>query len=171
MPDARMSIQRVPWGMLDYLGLKGSGDNPTTLSNVVSPVVDFTNAYLYQRWVTFSLPTINMAAGFITTAVPSDLQAPAGSLMIFDQLHFRSSAIMGAGTTIRAALMAYNSQTLLPFAMGESSSATVGEFGSGTWNPAGLVLRPGEGVGLWCNAFAGITQPYTIAGRFAYLTI
>lgn len=38
-------IQRIPWGLLAALGIKGTGRNPNELSDTVAPVIDVAGYY------------------------------------------------------------------------------------------------------------------------------
>lgn len=166
------SIQRVPIGLLDHLGIKSTGDNPSILTDSVIPVVDLTPMYLINRWEYINTTTaVAGAVGVVTAAAPADLQVPNGQLWVVQDFSVRSAA-MPAGTTYRLTLCGFNAQTGIPFAFAPiAQTTTVGEAVAINW--AGpIIIRPGEALGLFVQALTlGVAQAFFVSGRVAKLTI
>lgn len=166
------SIQRVPIGLLDHLGIKSTGDNPSILTDSVIPTVDLTPMYLINRWEYINVTTaVAGAIGVVTAATPTDLQVPNGQLWIVQDFSVRSAAIPAA-TSYRLTLVAFNAQTGIPFAFAPlAQTSGVGEAVGINW-PGPIVLRPGEACGVFVQALTlGVAQAFFVSGRVAKLTI
>lgn len=62
------SVQAVPQGLLELLGMKGSGQNPRTLDSIIDGVVDVRQMYALQR---LSSPSAGFTATFAELTVPA----------------------------------------------------------------------------------------------------
>ena len=65
-------IQRIPPGLLSFLGLKSTGQNPNNLSDTVVPVLDLEHLYLAQDLqVSSNTQNVANAGQSISLAVPN----------------------------------------------------------------------------------------------------
>ena len=90
-------ITRFPVGLLDFLGLKTQGTNPSILSDTVAPILDLSQFYLADRW-RIVLESGLTAAGIAN--VSTALTVPVGEVWYVKQFGISSSAL-GAGQTLR----------------------------------------------------------------------
>lgn len=67
-------VQRIAPGLLSFLGLKGTGQNPTELGELLSPVVDLTPFYHAIDLLTANAST----AGLNTVGQSTLIEVPAG---------------------------------------------------------------------------------------------
>lgn len=120
-------ITRFPVGLLDFLGLKTQGTNPSILSDTVAPTLDLSQFYLADRW-RIVLETGLSAVGTNNTATA--LTVPVGEVWYVKQFGLSTGAL-GAGQTLR--LQAFVSPpgiaagSYLTGQLDQAAQATVGE--------------------------------------------
>jgi len=146
------SINKLPFGLLGFLGLKNGGQNPSDLSNILSPVIDLADLYYGTNKQLFRVQANVTAIGFNALAtVPND------EVWYVIGAACNSNAVLGAGVSLRGA-MAYAAIDGAAFnvvPLGEYASMTVGE----VWYSAAvlgrpLVLAPGSQLGVYCTFIA-----------------
>lgn len=119
-------IQRVPLGLIDFLGLQSSGGNPTVLPDQLSSILDLTPFYLANRWE--ALQTTTAAISTLGATVVSVLTVPAGQIWYCDQFQIAGSTNVTAATAIRVKLGVIDVQTTGIIAMSPNSvSGAAGE--------------------------------------------
>jgi len=87
-------IQRSPKGLLDFLGLKATGDAPHTLQQSIGASVSLDRMYLADRIVNTTQNVTITAAGYFT---PTSAIVPPGELWFPTAI--RCAATNAAGTT------------------------------------------------------------------------
>jgi len=90
-----LTIQRFPRGLLDLLGMKGTGQAPTSLAELLAGTIDATQFYLFERITTTTKFLANSAIGGYRT--DATLTVPAGELWIFDTASY-FIAVSAAGS-------------------------------------------------------------------------
>jgi hypothetical protein len=89
-------IQRFPKGLLDFLGLKATGDTPHTLEGSVRGQINLDRYYLVDRVVAIQPSVTITANGFFTAAVAT---VPPGEMWL--PLGLRISATFAALTSMQ----------------------------------------------------------------------
>lgn len=162
-------IQRVPVGLLDFLGLKATGQNPVVMPDELQTVVDISQLYAAARWEQFqaSTNTVNLI-GFWGAAT---LTVPSGEMWLVDSLMYTSGTLL-AGTTyrLRPGLIGVQSGSQ-PIKVGElSQSWTAGERPFMGWG--NFIARGGDQIGLVVDSLTlGTALPFDIRIRFLRLTV
>jgi hypothetical protein len=154
--SGRLTIQRVPKGLLDALNMKGSGDTPTDLAPLVQSQFDSTTLYLQDiRRINGPNVMANPSAGSYTTN--AGLTVPAGEQWMMIQALFRlTTDVTGAG---RFAL-GYGTPGATPvcvFAFFETdqviAAGTAANYNYGRRFQFGeLILPPGYNIGLYTSS-------------------
>jgi hypothetical protein len=78
----RMTIQRFPKGLLDWLGMKGNGDTPHTLSEMLATTMDVGQLYLLDRQVSIIGNTPNISTDSFGGAATTAFTVPPGELWL-----------------------------------------------------------------------------------------
>ena len=76
-------INRVPFGLLDFLATKTQGDNPSQLLQEVRPTLDLTKFFIAERMENFSEVQVSAAAagGFTFTVPVGEIWFPVTASM------------------------------------------------------------------------------------------
>lgn len=144
------TIQRVPSGLLELLGMKGTGQTPPVLASELAGVVDTTQMYL--RSVLSSQSIVN-AAAVLATAV--DITVPDNQYWILRGAYVRLQPAAGC-TALAAALQIGNIGTIIPVAWNEFSTFGTNFVMSLPWQPPQpWILAPGDFLRGNINALAG----------------
>lgn len=158
-------VQRYPLGLLGLLNIKDYGQGPSLFSDEISAVVDATQFYLAaQRVTNGGQATAIGAVGFFASA---GVTPQAQQLWACDYISAVPSAVLGAATTVtfRLAVSRANGGGFL--AIGDAVTGTTG--GRPMARAAGVVLQPGDALGVWvdawtaggvafnCNIFCGLS--------------
>lgn len=139
-------IQRSPTGLLDFLGMQSSGQQPTVFPESLQGTVDLSPLYLAERqtWSVHSTAAINAiglwgASGSIV---------PNGQLWIAQQISCVRTLPLGAGTTLRYRLAIYEANTTTPIAIGPVQDSTAaGEIPYLGWDGP-IVIKGGYGIAV-----------------------
>jgi hypothetical protein len=148
----RYTIQRVPRGLLDLLGLKGFGDNPTELEDKVRGVVDLTQLYLGDQFVSLATGTPNISANGFNVAADQVLTVPAGTYWLVSGFVCQRSVALAAATScsVQLGVSRLGAVSAMPLAPDERVVLTGETFSLGVcFNPGQLVLRPGDRLGCY----------------------
>jgi len=145
-------INRLPAGLLSFLGIKNGGRNPQFLSEQLSPTFELLGWYLQSN-------SLSLQANGNVTAVGFNANwftVPAGETWAVLSAQVNSQAALGAGVTIafggawiRSALQ------VLPSPLTVYSPAfTVGAVAVAASAPAGgpvTLVPPGGVIGVYCS--------------------
>jgi len=151
--DAK-TIQRLPVGLLDLLGMQSTGDTPHLVSGEVSPTLELLDLYLTDRLTGANVATANVTAvGPINTTT-----GPAAGEMWM---------VYGITATSQGALAAATGFTGNLFVNRPSSGGFSQFYGppQAVANPAlwagsvhferPMIMRPGDTLGFWISAITG----------------
>lgn len=153
MADAK-TIQRLPTGLLDLLGMQSTGDTPHLMSGEVQPTLDLTDLYLTDRLAGANVATANVAVvgPLLTTTGP----APGEMWLVY--------GITGSSTGVLAAASGFTGNLLVTrpssggFSQFVSPSVAVANpalwAGSVTYERP-MIMRPGDTLGYWVSAVTG----------------
>lgn len=86
-------INRIPSGLLGFLGIKNGGENPQQLSNILVPMLDLIPLYDLQG-VEYSQAVSTLGAGVTTFGIPGSNNRPSS---FFHTLNFGVAVNCGAG--------------------------------------------------------------------------
>jgi len=146
------SINKLPFGLLGFLGLKNGGENPQQMQNFLQPTMDLTDLYYGTNKQLTRLSGNVAAVGFqLLGAVPNDEVWAITGCMV------NSNAVLGAGVSLRG-FMAYAAidgaaYNVVP--IGTYQAATVGEVWTSSAPQAEhYVLAPGTQLGVYCTFIA-----------------
>lgn len=147
-----LTIQRVPRGMLDFLGLRGAGELPSQLAGALVGTLEVGPLYALELSRTISSLQTTVAAGFVQG--PSNATAvPSGELWVVTNLSVEigngiTTAFTGALGFKRAQDNAGPARIVLPNVnVPVSSTLNFGHqaaFGT-------IILLPGDAIGLRVN--------------------
>jgi len=173
----RFTIQRVPTGLLDVLGMKTSGDNPSSLAPFVQAGLDLREFYDTQTitWRVFNQGGANGAVGvrtFNTGTTPPIV--PDGELWVVRNFGMSSvNLAVGESYTIRLgwARNVFGSNRPLNWWQYPPQTFTGTAAGVGVnigWQlPYPLIWMPGDGM-IWENVvFAGVATT-NLGGSIEY---
>jgi hypothetical protein len=153
----RYDIQRFPVGLLEMLGMKGTGDTPHQLGADISGGLDLTSLYLAQRRVTLSANTgVAMVAN--TTYNLTSLTVPSGEIWFVYGATARLTGSTAAATAIRFWL-AWSRANAATTPIALADAASVGALDNGTSAriyefPA--VQLPGDMYHIMTGAVTGV---------------
>jgi hypothetical protein len=141
MPAA---INKVPGGLLGFLGIKNGGENPTQLEPLLRTSVDLWPMYL-ASYAEFNRSTFSANIGFPSTGQ----SVPQGEFWWILDHSITNSAALGAGATLQLA-----TGYTLPIGAANpvvatgvpSNVATVGQFASCYAAEPVLLLPPGASL-------------------------
>lgn len=99
-------INRVPPGLLSFLGIKALGQNPSQLSDELTPVLELGSLYLapYSETRQFQTAVIN-APGFFSA---SGALVPAGKIWVCGSISLNTSGVIAAATTYTGMGLCWN---------------------------------------------------------------
>jgi hypothetical protein len=140
-----LSIQRLPKGLLDWLGMKGSGETPTQLAATVAAVNDIGELYLLDRLgqansATIAIPTVGTFQGTASgnTVVPDLTIWLVKSISI-------TTGTLPAGTSYTARPGYQRKQSNVYLAPNNQNAAAAGErIAEGWYFEKPLILLPGD---------------------------
>jgi hypothetical protein len=93
----RFDIQRLPKGLVDLFGMKGTGDSPHTLSDLVFTSTEVSDLYLLDRMTVTSGATAIPPAGIGYTTITGTF-VPSGEIWLVYSISF-ISAVTAAATS------------------------------------------------------------------------
>lgn len=145
-------INRQPYGMLSFFGLKNFGRNPQALSEQLAGTLDLRDWYLSTNSESLALNANVAAVGF-----NNFLQVPESETWAILGCTVNSQAALGAGATLRiggAWARNPNSLVVYPLTLFGDSSTTGAVAVS--WSPPGVTAfaPPGASVGVYCSVLA-----------------
>jgi len=150
--DAK-TIQRLPVGLLDLLGMQSTGDTPHLISGEVQPTLDLTDLYLTDRLRGANAATANVtAAGSLLSAVGP----PAGEQWLCYGFAGTSLGALAAATGFTANLLINRpSVGFAQFITNPYPIANPGLWAGGVTYETPLIMRPGDTLGAWISAITG----------------
>lgn len=153
------SINRIPGGLLGFLGIKNGGRNPDALAGYVQGCMDLTDWYLQTNRL-YMRTGINIAALNFTNFYT----APPGEFWYIQHASFITS-VLGAGQTIQAVPCVQDASGLRQVAVADTpAAATVGAVFS--VQARDFWVMPGESLGIYTTQLAAgpIVAPiFTVA--------
>jgi len=152
MADAK-TIQRLPVGLLDLLGMQSTGDTPHMISGEVVPIVDLINLYLTDRLAGQNAATANVAAvgSLLSTVGPG----PGEQWMVYG-LTGSSTGALAAATGFTANLTINRASAgFVQFLTPPYAVANPGLWAGGISFDTPFIMRPGDKVGVWISAITG----------------
>lgn len=142
-------INRQPYGLLSFLGLKNFGRNPAALADNLAATLDLRDWYLSTNSESVAQNANVTAVGFNNfQSVPeTETWAILGCTV-------NSQAVLGAGVTLRiGGAWARNPNSLVVYPLTRfGDSSTTGAVAV-SWSPPGVTAfaPPGASVGIYCS--------------------
>lgn len=159
------AINRLPLGLLGFLGIKNGGRYPQDLADVLAPTWDLSQLYLNTNSETRSDVVALNALGsqaFVTV--------PTGEAWIV-LLASAATGTLGAGVTFEIGLQTTDAAGLVTIAVSPMSGArTVGQRVAVSL-PQPILLGPGSTFGVNVTQLAAGPVSTTLATRFARLSL
>lgn len=162
-------IQRNPIGLLDFLGLKATGQSPTVLPDELVATVDISQLYAAARWeqIVGTTSAVNLV-GFWGTTVTT---VPQNELWLVDSCAISGSTL--AATTayrLRGGLITAPGGSALYKLQEQSLSYVAGERPHIGWN--NIIARGGDQLGLVVDALTlGTAITFDVRLRVLRLTV
>ena len=150
-----LTVQRVPRGVLDYLGLRGSGDLPHELSNQVQLSVEAGALYGMDLLRATSKLLLALGTGFTTD---STLTVPSGELWVVANI---SAEIATAAASTFSGNVGYKRLQDNPGSCRILNTPSLTLAASQTGNLGNscafgeVILAPGDTIGVRCTAVTG----------------
>lgn len=158
---SELYVGRAPVGFLDVLGTKVNGRAPQFLADTVVPTMDYfpwitANRTVYRQ---FSLNPMNAGGSWHDDGNV----VPDGQMFWIRSAALISQAVLGAGTTVRAAIGYKVAGTSVQvIAVGPESTSTTGQFMIATYDGPGLLLRPGQALGWFVSQATLGVNPWAL---------
>lgn len=160
-----LTIQRYPRGLLDALQMRGTGDAPHALSELLVGTFDTTQLYLADKLINAQHVNMGVASGFTA----SNIVVPSGEIW----LGVFAGAILnsGVGVTGNCTLMIRRTPIGLaalplgqgmPFVASQVTPIPAPQF-------AGLIMLPGDAIGNYGWQIAG-APTLTLSADYYRLT-
>lgn len=162
-------INRVPPGLLSLLDIKSLGLNPVLLSDELGGTIELGGLYIAAIAQEQIGQTAAVAApgAVSTTFSGSTFRPPPGELWVVEKAAAQPTAVLGAGQSYRFRLCVYDS-TLGPLLwVGDSSTGAAGDRPSVGAN--GIILGPGQGLGIQVDSVTAGTASFQLAAMVAVL--
>jgi hypothetical protein len=152
MADAK-TIQRLPSGLLDLLGMQSTGDTPHLISGEVVPIVDLMNMYLTDRLRGQNAATANVT---VVGNLPSTVGPAAGEQWLVYGITGSSTGALAAATGFTANLFINRASTgFVQFITPPYAVANPALWAGGVSWTEPVIMRPGDTVGVWISAVTG----------------
>ena len=119
------SIQRYPAGLLDLLGMRGTGECPHELSGYVLPVVQMDDLYRWQRRIRVGANTTAAPAAAATAYPVGTLDIPQGVIWLITHVSAKTGVVLPAATALGG--FPYFNVSGRQFALADEKYASVGE--------------------------------------------
>lgn len=165
-----LPINRVPPGLLSLLDTKSGGINPLQLADELSgsiELLDFyaatTNEYEYGDSV-----STNAVGQLAPLGAGDNMRVPAGEIWIVDYIAVRSGAVLGAATSVTAAVCLYNSSLGTVMYAGRPSRFITGERVCVSTDRR-LVIGPNYGIGVHLSEYVGLAQVFQFTAAISKL--
>lgn len=159
------AINRLPQGLLGFLGIKNGGRYPQEIADVLAPVWDLADLYLNTNSET-------RADVLAIAAIGSQAfwTVPNGECW-YVTLASCATGTLGAGQTIELGLQTTDAAGLVTIAVSPmSGSRTVGQRCAQSL-PQPVIVGPGATFGINCTQLAAGPVNVTVATRFARLLL
>jgi hypothetical protein len=150
--DAK-TIQRLPNGLLDLLGMQSTGDTPHLINGEVQGTLELSDLYLTDRLRGANAATANVAAvgPLLTTVGP-----PAGEQWMVYGFTGASDVALAAATGYTANLLINRASTgFSQFVTQPFAIANPARWAGGVTYERPLIMRPGDLLGVWISAVTG----------------
>lgn len=167
-----LPINRVPPGLLSLLDTKSGGVNPLQLSEVLSGSLELLPFYTAANsgLVSGNTAATNVTGAVAPTASGNNFRTPNSELWILSYAAVRSAAVLGAATTVKAALCIYDVALGVVTWCDSHQSFTTGERVAVSTNRT-LVMGPNDGLGIHFAGYAGVAEVYQFNAQLTRLTI
>jgi hypothetical protein len=171
----RLTIQRQPRALLDWLGMKGSGDTPHTLADYLQSTMEVGGLFLQDRALSIIDNTGNISTNGWSTPASANSVCPAGEMWIINSLTvYRTSALPAAtGWTAWAGVYRiYNGSSFVvcptPVVIPAAGMGATGQ----TFRVGDLILNPGDRPAVFTASGTYTTpSPMTFAMEYYRLTV
>lgn len=148
------AINRLPTGLLGFLGIKNGGEYPKTLGTELVPTINLAPWYLQANVIALRFTPVSVSAiGFNSLA-----QIPNDQAWAVVSAKMNSNAALGAGVTLKGFMAAaindnFGVSNVAPLA--GYFNATVGEvWVSAQFYPQPIILQPGTQLGAYVTNIA-----------------
>lgn len=168
-----MTIQRVPRGLLDFLGMKGTGDLPHEVAGELRTSIDLFELYgIEMRRRTATTGWAAVAVGWQTDNL-GNLTVPPGEIWLVSNVSLAiTTGVGGAFKGLVAYRRKLNAATYF-YLQQQQLTLAANDFGvTGVnldWRT--LVLTPGDDLGIYCTLATAVVNTPTMYVDYMRLTI
>lgn len=159
------AINRLPLGILGFLGIKNGGRYPEELPSVLSPTWDFAEQYLATNSEVASNVLAIAAVGY-----QAFFTVPNGELWYVRGLSF-ATGTLGAGVTLQLGIAWTDPSSTVTVGLRDPSDAQTTGARALVCLPETWIATPGSTIGLVCTRLAAGPVNVTGAVRFARMTV
>lgn len=143
-------INRIPNGLLSLLGIKSVGQNPSLLSDTVSPTLDL-SAFYFTETASFLGGTTN-TANLVGAWAPSNwTNTTQTETWVVNTVCSWRSAGLPAATAYKLRLGVYDTLTGFVYASGPQASYVAGDLPAVGWcsqQGSPILLRPNQSIAV-----------------------
>jgi hypothetical protein len=154
----RLTIQRLPTGLLDILGMQSTGDTPHSLEQSVSATLDTTELYLMDRFARrIEQTAVIAAAGTFIAGLPTatPLGPQPGEQWMLYGVTVTSTALAAATNISYVFSLSRTSLGGTQYLSSKQSVANPDVFGQGQLWERPMILRPGDQLGIAATLVTG----------------
>lgn len=154
----RLTIQRLPTGLLDILGMQSTGDTPHTLAESLVSTLDCTDIYLLDRFQRrIEQCAVIAAAGTFIAGLPTatPLGPQPGEQWMLYGITVTSTALAAATNITYVFSLSRTSLGGTQYLSDKQSVANPDVFGQGKLWERPMILRPGDQLGIAATLVTG----------------
>lgn len=154
----RLTIQRLPTGLLDILGMQSTGDTPHTLNASLVPTLDCSDIYLMDRFARrIEQCAVIAAAGTFIAGLPTatPLGPQPGEQWMLYGVTVTSTALAAATNVSYVFSLSRTSLGGTQYLSSQQSVANPNVFGQGLLWESPMILRPGDQLGIAATLVTG----------------
>lgn len=165
----RLTIQRYPTGLLDFLGMQSTGDTPHSVGEQITGVMDLTDMYAIDR-LRSQLTSVGPITGVNAFSGQAGQDVPAGEMWLVQGITM-TGAVMAAGVTIKVQPYIFRKSIATLELIGIPATFTIGEaFNVGVYFDRWALMRPGDNIGVNCWSSAGAPNQ-SVNGTVIYVPV
>jgi len=155
----RLTIQRLPTGLLDILGMQSTGDTPHSLEQSVSATLDTTELYLMDRFARrIEQCAVIAATGTFIAGLPvaSPLGPSPGEQWMLYGITVTSTPLVAATAVTYVFSLSRTSLGGTQYLSSQQTVTNPNLFGQGQLWERPMILRPGDQLGIAVTQLVGL---------------
>lgn len=153
------SINRNPFGVLGFLGIKNFGRNPATFSDQLAPTWD-----LARQYAETNSTILRVDANINATGYTIYFQVPQDRVWWIHNVGWNLPNPVPVGEEIELAIWQSGTASTGAIPLGLPARVVAGYFGCN--GARDFILSPGEQIGVFCTRLIGAGMDLTMTARY-----